>query len=78
MIAPIVEELAAEYSGKLKIAKLNTDENQATAYQFGIRGIPTLKIFRGGQTVETIIGAVSKKQLKSKIEEQLQTSKTVN
>ena len=67
MIAPIVEELAAEYQGKLKVVKLNTDENQDVAIKYGIRSIPTLGIFKDGQVVDAVIGAVPKIQLINKI-----------
>jgi len=63
MIAPILEEAAAQYAGKLTVAKLNVDDNQATASKFGIRGIPTLMLFKGGQVVATKVGALSKSQL---------------
>jgi len=68
MIAPVVDELADEYAGKLKVAKLNTDENMDTAINYGIRSIPTLGIFRNGEMVEAVIGAVTKKALNAKIE----------
>lgn len=67
MIAPIVEELATEYQGKLKVVKLNTDENQNTTFQYGIRSIPTLGIFKDGQVVDAVIGAVPKNHLVNKI-----------
>ena len=67
MIAPIVEELAKDYDGKLKVTKLDVDSNPQTAMQFGIRSIPTLLIFRGGKVVEQIIGAVSKRHLVDKV-----------
>ncbi len=63
MIAPILEEVAAEYAGKLTIAKVNVDENQETAAKFGIRGIPTLMLFKNGQVSATKVGALSKSQL---------------
>lgn len=63
MIAPIVEELAKEYDGKLKVTKMDVDANPRTAMQFGIRSIPTLLVFKGGQVVEQIIGAVPKRHL---------------
>ncbi len=63
MIAPILEEVASEYAGKLKIAKVNVDENQETAAKFGIRGIPTLMLFKNGQVSATKVGALSKSQL---------------
>jgi thioredoxin 1 len=66
-IAPIVEQLAAEYDGKLKIGKLDVDENPDTAVKYGVRSIPTLLIFKNGQLVDTIIGAVQKHVLVQKI-----------
>ncbi len=63
MIAPIVEELASEYSGKLKIGKLDVDNNQQTSIKYGVRSIPTLLIFKGGQLKDAIIGAVPKAQI---------------
>ncbi len=63
MIAPILDEVAAEYAGKLKVTKLNIDENQATPPKFGIRGIPTLMLFVGGEVKATKVGALSKSQL---------------
>ncbi|GAB5466197.1 MAG: thioredoxin [Candidatus Kapaibacteriales bacterium] len=68
MIAPIVEELSGEYEGKAKICKLDVDNNQNTAMQFGIRSIPTLLIFKGGEVVDTIVGAVQKQQIKDKLD----------
>lgn len=62
-IAPILEELASEYSGKVKITKLNVDDNPKTPSQFNIRGIPNLVFFKGGEVVEQIVGAVPKDQL---------------
>lgn len=66
-IAPIVEQLAAEYDGKVKIGKLDVDENPDTAVKYGVRSIPTLLIFKNGQLVDTIIGAVQKHVLVQKI-----------
>ncbi|MDP1526136.1 MAG: thioredoxin TrxA [Rhodocyclaceae bacterium] len=63
MIAPILEEVAKEYHGRLKIAKLNIDENPKTPGEFGIRGIPTLILFKGGNVEATKVGALSKSQL---------------
>ncbi len=67
MVAPIVDEIAQEYQGKLKVVKLNTDENQEVAIKYGIRSIPTIGIFNNGQVVDGIIGAVPKQMLVSKI-----------
>lgn len=64
MIAPILDEIAPEYSGKLTIAKLNIDDHPATAPKYGIRGIPTLLLFKDGQVAATKVGALSKTQLK--------------
>jgi thioredoxin 1 len=63
MISPILDEIAKEYAGKLKVCKLNIDENQATPPKFGIRGIPTLMIFKNGNVEATKVGALSKSQL---------------
>ena len=63
MIAPVLDEIAGEYAGKLKIAKLNIDENPNTPPKYGIRGIPTLMLFKGGEVEATKVGAVSKSQL---------------
>ncbi len=67
MIAPVVEELASEYDGKLKVTKMDVDANPQTAMQFGIRSIPTLLVFKGGQVVEQIVGAVPKRHLIDKL-----------
>ena len=71
MIAPILDEIAEEYAGKLKITKLNIDENPATPPKFGIRGIPTLMIFKNGNVEATKVGAVSKSQLAAFIDSNL-------
>ncbi|MDQ8032141.1 thioredoxin [Bordetella genomosp. 1] len=63
MIAPILEEVATEYAGRLTVAKLNVDENQETAGKYGVRGIPTLMLFKNGQAAATKVGALSKSQL---------------
>lgn len=68
MIAPAIEEIAQEYSGRLKVGKLNVDENPALATKYSIQSVPTLIIFRGGEIAERITGALPKKALKSKIE----------
>ena len=71
MIAPILEEVAKEYGGKLKVAKLNIDENPKTPGDYGIRGIPTLILFKGGNVEATKIGALSKSQLAAFIDSNL-------
>ena len=71
MIAPVVEQLANEYSGKLKVGKVDVDTNQQTAMQFGIRSIPTLLIFKNGKVVDQIVGAVPKPALADKISKHL-------
>ena len=71
MIAPILDEIAAEYAGKLKVAKVNIDDNQATPAKFGIRGIPTLMIFKNGNVEATKVGALSKSQLAAFIDSNL-------
>lgn len=67
-IAPALEELAAQYQGKLKIAKVNVDEHQAVPQQFGVRSLPTLLMFKGGQVVDQIVGAVPKSKLEAAIQ----------
>ena len=71
MIAPIVEELAGEYDGKLKVTKMDVDANPRTAMQYGIRSIPTLMVFKGGEVVEQVVGAVPKRQLVEKVKPHL-------
>ncbi|HET9578620.1 MAG TPA: thioredoxin TrxA [Usitatibacter sp.] len=63
MIAPALDQIASEYQGRLKVAKLNIDENQATPPKYGIRGIPTLMLFKNGNVEATKVGALSKTQL---------------
>lgn len=67
MIAPIVEELANEYDGKVKIGKLDVDANQESAIKYGVRSIPTLLLFKDGKVVDTIIGAVPKNHIVQKL-----------
>lgn len=67
-IAPVLEELAKEYDGKLKLAKLNVDENPSTAQQYQVSSIPNLKFFKDGEIVDESIGVTSKEELKRKIE----------
>ncbi len=71
MIAPILDEIATEYDGKIKVAKLNIDDNPGTPPQFGIRGIPTLMLFKNGNVAATKVGAVSKSQLTAFIDSNL-------
>ncbi len=71
VIAPSVEELASDFAGRAKVGKLDVDGNQGTAAKYGIRSIPSLLIFKGGQVVEQIVGAVPKNQLQSKLESNL-------
>lgn len=71
MIAPVLDELATAYDGKLTIAKMNVDENRDIPAKFGIRGIPTLMVFKGGQLAATKVGAMSKAQLSAFIDQQL-------
>lgn len=71
MVAPIVDEIAAQYDGQVKVVKLNTDENPSVASQYGIRSIPTLMIFKGGQRVDMVVGAVPKTTLSNTLEKYL-------
>ena len=71
MIAPLLDEAAKQYQGRVMIAKLNVDENPETAAKFGIRGIPTLMLFKDGKAAATIVGAMSKSQLSAFLDESL-------
>jgi thioredoxin 1 len=71
MIAPVLDEIAGEYAGRIKVAKLNIDENPNTPPKYGIRGIPTLMLFRQGEVEATKVGAVSKSQLTAFIDSNL-------
>lgn len=71
MVAPIVEELAKEYDGTLKVGKVDVDANQRVSMQFGIRSIPTLLIFKNGKVVDQVIGAVPKRALTDKVSKHL-------
>ncbi len=73
IIAPVVEEVAKEYEGRLKVVKVNTDENYAVASRYGIMSIPTLGIFKEGKMVDSIIGAVPKQVLVQKIQSYVQS-----
>ncbi|MEO6695353.1 MAG: thioredoxin [Ignavibacteria bacterium] len=71
MIAPVIKELAGEYEGKIKIGKVDVDNNQNVSVKYGIRSIPTLLIFKDGKIVEQIVGALPKAQIVQKLEAQL-------
>jgi len=71
MIAPVLDELAAEFDGRVSIGKINVDEQQALASQFGVQGIPTLLIFKGGQVIDQVVGLRGKKDLQSRLERAL-------
>lgn len=71
MIAPLLEEVATEYQGRLVVAKLDIDKNQATPPKYGIRGIPTLMLFKGGAVEATKVGAMSKSQLAAFIDQNI-------
>ncbi len=71
MLAPIIDELAKEYDGKVKVAKINTDENPAVAAKYKISAIPTLLIFRGGQVVDQLVGVHPKPEIKTLLEKAL-------
>jgi thioredoxin 1 len=70
-IAPIVEEISSSYEGKIKVGKMNVDENQSTTMKFGIRSIPTIIMFKGGEAVDQIIGAVPKGEIERVVEKSL-------
>jgi thioredoxin 1 len=71
MVAPAVDEVAAQYDGQLKVVKVNTDDNPKTASEYGIRSIPALLVFKGGQKVDTVVGAVPKSTLATTVEKYL-------
>lgn len=70
-IAPLIEELAASYAGKVRVCKVNVDENPATPGKYGVRGIPTLILFKNGKVVDQLVGAVPKNQLESLLQKAL-------
>ena len=72
-IAPIVEEMATKYDGKLKVAKMNVDDNQSTPGKYGVRSIPTLILFKNGEVADQVIGAVSKSHIEDFIDRALET-----
>lgn len=71
MVAPVVDEISEQYAGQIKVVKVNTDENPSVASQYGIRSIPTLMIFKGGQRVDMVVGAVPKTTLATTLEKYL-------
>jgi thioredoxin 1 len=71
MVAPVVDEIASQYEGKVKVVKINTDDNPSVANKYGIRSIPTLMIFKGGQKVDTVVGAVPKTTLANTLDKYL-------
>ncbi|MCL6641495.1 MAG: thioredoxin, partial [Candidatus Rokubacteria bacterium] len=75
MVAPIVEELAGEYDGRLKVAKVDVDDNQRLAMRYNIMSIPTLGVFRGGEMIERIVGYMPKQELKRRLEGALQAAR---
>jgi thioredoxin 1 len=78
MVAPVVEEIAQEFGGMLKVAKLNTDENQLTAMEYKIMGIPTLGVFVNGKLVDQLVGAAPKAQIVEKLNYYLQGATVKN
>ncbi len=71
MVAPVVDEISEQYDGKIKVVKVNTDDNPSVATKYGIRSIPTLMIFKGGQRVDMVVGAVPKTTLSTTLEKYL-------
>ena len=73
MVSPVIEEISDQYDGQVKVVKVNTDENPAIASQYGIRSIPTLMVFKGGQRVDMVVGAVPKTTLAQTLEKHLES-----
>ncbi len=71
MVAPVVDEVATEYAGQVKVVKLDTDRNPSIASHYGIRSIPTLMVFKGGRQIDTVVGAVPKTKLANTLEKHL-------
>ncbi|XGV96713.1 MAG: thioredoxin [Leptolyngbya sp. BL-A-14] len=71
VVGPVVDDLATQYAGQVKVVKLNTDDNPGVASQYGIRSIPTLLLFKAGQTIDTVVGAVPKATLAATLEKHL-------
>jgi thioredoxin 1 len=71
MVAPVIEEMAKEYAGKIKVGKVDVDSNSQTATQYGIMSIPTIMVFKNGKVMDQVVGALSKGQFKSMIEANL-------
>ena len=74
MISPVIVEIANEYAGKLKVARLNVDENQEISARYGVMSIPTLALFKGGVVVDQVVGAVPKRAITTKVDALLQKS----
>jgi thioredoxin 1 len=74
MVAPVVDEVATEYDGQVKVVKLNTDQNPTVASHYGIRSIPTLMVFKGGRQVDTVVGAVPKTTLAKTLSQHISQS----
>ena len=74
MVGPIIEQLAAEYAGKVAFGKINVDDNQIIPSQFGVQGIPTLIVFKNGEPVETLVGACPKTHIESKLRQHMEKS----
>jgi thioredoxin 1 len=73
MVAPVVDEISQQYAGRIKVVKMNTDENPEVASTYGIRSIPTLMVFKGGTRVDMVVGAVPKTTLSTTLERHLDT-----